>query len=369
MAIYKKGNRWYTDLYVNGQKKRQVVHVKDKDPSKVTRQDALNVESIRKAQIAQGVELASTNKGISFEKLVSSYLEWANENHKSPERDHVACKHLLSFFKGNKAENVSLWLVEKYKSHRKSLNKQPETINKELGVLRRMFNLAVEWKLIRENPIAGMKLLKVQTRQFRVLSESEFSKLYNSASEYFKPILLTAYLTGMRRGEIRNLKWKDVNLEKGFISVTDTKNYEDRVIPISPYLAETLKEIKKNNDNEYVFTTPIGDNYKSSSSWKRAWNSALKDSNIPHCRFHDLRHTFISNLIVNEKEDFATVMALSGHKDIQMLKRYSHTHEDSKKTAINKLEKYVKLANLDTYPDTSTENTLSSKDNIISLTS
>ena len=60
---------------------------------------------------------------------------------------------------------------------------------------------------------------------------------------------------------------------------------------------------------------------------------------IPVVRFHDLRHTFVSNLIVGEKEDFATVIALSGHKDISMLKRYSHTQEEAKKNAIAKLEK------------------------------
>ena len=63
----------------------------------------------------------------------------------------------------------------------------------------------------------------------------------------------------------------------------------------------------------------------------------LKTSGIEKCRFHDLRHTFVSNLIVNHKEDFATVMALSGHKDIAMLRRYSHTREEAKKNAINKL--------------------------------
>jgi len=74
------------------------------------------------------------------------------------------------------------------------------------------------------------------------------------------------------------------------------------------------------------------------TSWKRTWSTALKNPGIDKCRFHDLRHTFVSNLIVNEKEDFATVMALSGHKDISMLKRYSHTQEEAKKEAIKKLD-------------------------------
>ena len=83
---------------------------------------------------------------------------------------------------------------------------------------------------------------------------------------------------------------------------------------------------------------------------------AIKKSGIEKGRFHDFRHTFVSSLIVNEKEDFATVMALSGHKDISMLKRYSHTQEEAKKAAIRKLGKHVKITTVDTYLDTRVEN-------------
>ena len=74
----------------------------------------------------------------------------------------------------------------------------------------------------------------------------------------------------------------------------------------------------------------------------------LKTSGIEKCRFHDLLHTFVSNLIVTHKENFATVMALSGHKDIAMLRRYSHTKEQAKKIAIENLEKHLKITTMDT---------------------
>ncbi|GBD38498.1 Tyrosine recombinase XerC [bacterium HR37] len=90
-----------------------------------------------------------------------------------------------------------------------------------------------------------------------------------------------------------------------------------------------------------------------SDAWKRAWKTALKKSGIAYCRFHDLRHTFVSNLVVGEKEDLTTVMELSGHKDIRMLKRYSHTGEEAKRTAIGKLEERLNRAVIDTSLDTS----------------
>ena len=89
---------------------------------------------------------------------------------------------------------------------------------------------------------------------------------------------------------------------------------------------------------------------------------------IGKCRFHDLRHAFYSNLIVGEKEDFETVMSLSGHKDLRMLKRYSHTREESKKAAISKLGNRLKSINMDTYLDTNAQNQENTHPNIIALT-
>lgn len=120
--------------------------------------------------------------------------------------------------------------------------------------------------------------------------------------------------------------------------------------------------------SEYVFTTQTREPYISHTAWKRAWKTALRNSGIEHCRFHDLRHTFCSNLIVGEKKDFATVMALSGHKDISLLKRYSHTQETAKKAAVNKLGKDLNFLTPDTYYDTSDENAVSEDNNVIEIT-
>ena len=86
-----------------------------------------------------------------------------------------------------------------------------------------MFNLAMEWKTIGSNPIQEMKLLKVPRYLPRVLKEEEFEKLYNAASFHFKPILFCAYLTGMRKGEIITLKWKDLDLKESYIYLKEKK--------------------------------------------------------------------------------------------------------------------------------------------------
>jgi len=216
MGVYKKENRWYLDYYLpDGKRKREVVTISGINPNNITRLEAEKALSIRKAEMAQGkFNIESTKKQIKFEQLVKEYLKWADENHKSPKRDHIACKHLLKDFSGKKISDISLWHIEKYKSIRKADLRKPETINRELAVLRRMFNLAVEWKLITITPIKGMKLLKVEKFNPRVIKDWEFKLLFDSAIEHFKPILLCAYMTGMRRGEIAKLKWENVDLKK-----------------------------------------------------------------------------------------------------------------------------------------------------------
>lgn len=358
MSIYKKGDRWLIDYYQpDGKRKREVVTIPGVDPSRITRYDAEKALTIRKAEIAQGkFDIAKTQKPVLFDKLMAEYLEWAKSNHKAYERDIMASKPLLAFFGGKPINNINLWLVEKYKALRRAQGRKPGTINKELGILRRMLNLALEWKRVSNNPIQGMKLLPVPNFLPRTLRDSEFEILYRSAPSHFKPILLCAYLTGMRRSELRLLKWEDVDLTDRFIYVHEAKNNESRAIPICDVLYDTLKEfkeLKQNSNSEYVFTTPQGKPYTSKNAWRTAWNDALKKAGIAKFRFHDLRHTFVSNLIVDEKEDYATVMALSGHRDITVLKRYSHTRESAKRSAVSKLGKRVKINNMDTSMDTS----------------
>ena len=342
MGVYRKNNRWYIDYYENGKRKREVVTIPEKDPAAITLREAEAALSIRKAEIATGkFDITKTEKPIKFEKLVAAFLEWADNNHRAPIVDHTVCKNLLAYFEGKNIYALSLWEVEKYKSERKKQGRKPETINKELGALRRMFNLAVQGALsvkVSKNPVKGLKLIKVSKMKPRTYKAWEFQALYEAASPHFRPILLCAYMTGMRRSEIAKLKWKYVDLEDGYIHVVETKNGESRTIPIGESLLKNLANIKEHALSDFVFTTPEGKPYTSLTSWKRAWSTALKKSGIKNGRFHDFRHTFVSNLIVNEKEDFATVMALSGHKDISMLKRYSHTHEDAKRNAIKKLD-------------------------------
>ncbi|NIP39100.1 MAG: site-specific integrase [Candidatus Dadabacteria bacterium] len=369
MSVRKRNSRWHVDTYdSNGKRVRKAVRIKGIDPDNITKQQALNFEKILKGKLAEGIELPSNKKDISFEKLAERFLDWCEGNHKRADRDHTTIKNLLDFFKGFKASNVNIWQVERYKKHRNEQGRSPRTINIELSALRLMFNKAVEWETLKANPLTGMKLLKEEIKQIRVLEQLEFERLYNSANEYFKPFLLFAYFTGCRPTEIRLLQWENVNLEEGWVLITKTKTNEERYVYLNSILIDTLKTLKNAASSEYVFkykdypcfTKPV---------LRHSWVDALKQSGMKHCRFYDLRHCFISNLIVNEGVDFETVMSLSGHRSISMLKRYTHTNRDAKKSAVQKLEKYVNFEKNSHKLVTNAENGESGKLEIVNLSS
>jgi len=346
MGVYQKGNRWYIDYYLpEGRRKREVVgHV-----DKITRSLAEKALKARAGEIVQGkFNLEKAKKPILFDKLLERYLGWAKDNHKAPENDTHLTKPLLAYFEGKTLSSITPWLVEKYKSERKAQGKTPATINRELTVLKRMFNLACEWGLATSNPVSRIKFMQIPKEIPRTLKDWEFARLYQAAPSHLKPVLLTGYLTGMRKGEILKLKWGDIDFEMGYILVRDSKNNEARAIPIDETLKKELLGLKERATCKYVFTYEG----KPMKSLRRSWYTTLKHSGIDKCTFHHLRHTFASNLVVGQKEDIITVMELTGHKDIRMLKRYSHTREEYKKKAIKRLGDSLKLEVIDTSLDT-----------------
>lgn len=137
----------------------------------------------------------------------------------------------------------------------------------------------------------------------------------------------------MRKSEILNLKWTDIDFEFGFIEVLQSKSGKSRKIPISDKLESLLRSLPKVCD--YVFQIDgekIGD-------IKKCWNSAVKRAGITNFRFHDLRHT-VATRMVEKGIDLVVVKEILGHADISTTMRYAHAVPERKKSAINVLNNY-----------------------------
>jgi len=343
MGVYKRGNRWWLDFYLlNGKRMREPVTVKGIPPEKITRQHAERALDIRRGEVASGkFNIAETKKPVLFDKLVRTYLEDYSEiNKKSWKRDRTSCRALMGYFGDMKLSQITPWAVDKYKSSRlkviSRLNKpiSKANINREIACLKKMLFYAVGEGWLSSNPLKGHKLLyKEVPKKIRVVSPEEFQRVYDEASESLKPILVTAYNTGMRTGEILALKWENVSLTEGYIRVVESKNGESRYIPINRYLKEALKSVESSTSaGGYVFSHNGGP----VRAFKTAFTAAVRRAGVERFTFHDFRHTFASNLVM-KGVDLATVQELLGHKSILMTKRYSHPTPEHKKRAVEML--------------------------------
>jgi len=279
-------------------------------------------------------------KPITFEELADMYLEnYAKVNKRSWRGDQYRIEaHMKPYFGGLELLDVTPLLIEKYRAERLETGVTKSTVNREITIMKKMFNKAIDWNLTDKNPTLKVKLFSEKdTQKERILSEAEEARLLAECPDYLIPILTTALQTGMRRGEILNLRWKQVDLNRRHIKVEQTKNGKNRIIPINDVLYRELLIVKKlNGKGEYVF--PNSETGRPFTEVKKSFKSACKRAGIHDLRFHDLRHTFATRLVMSGV-DLITIRDLLGHFSIRVTQRYTHSNENQKRKAVELLTK------------------------------
>lgn len=211
------------------------------------------------------------------------------------------------------------------------------SVNGELAVFSHMMSKAVEWGMLETSPFKKGKrlMLKCDNRRDRYLSELEIEALLMECPRHLRCIVQVAYLTGMRREELLSLKWDQVR--GGFIHLDGsiTKSGKARKIPIGDRLDRVFKEVRRENQlkSEFVFCDPQGRRFK---EVKRSFQGACRRAGIENFRFHDLRHTFASHLVM-KGASLKAVQELLGHADLSMTMRYSHLSQEHLKDSVNLL--------------------------------
>jgi integrase len=297
---------------------------------------------LKKRELIEGQGKPKVGR-ILFDRFTEDFLEWSkgNKRPKSSLRDECSLKHLQPFLKNRLLSEISPFLIEKYKLKRKEEEAKPRTIAIELACLRHMFNLAMKWGKAISNPVQGVKFPKEPQVKDRILSEEEEVRLLETVrtghkSKHLESIIITALHTGMRKGEILNLKWPNVDFGARVITVEGTKTGEIRRIPMNKKLTGVLERAKRESEGEYVFS----ENGKPYLDVKTGWWTALEKAGIENFRFHDLRHTFGSRLGM-DGIDITAIADLMGHKDISMTRRYSHPTSEYKRKAVEMLGETV----------------------------
>ncbi len=209
--------------------------------------------------------------------------------------------------------------------------------NLYMRTLKAAFSRAVEWEYIAENPFKKIKLPKTPKSFPLFINENELSKIVdNTKKQMLKDLFITAFYTGMRLGEITNLKWDAVDLDNKIITVKNdkdftTKSKKERIIPLNPKILEILRG-RKSKDNfsssNYVFKNPIGIKLNENFVSKQ-FKEALRATDLNEkIHFHTLRHSFASNL-AQKGISLYVIKELLGHEDISTTQIYSHLNKDS----------------------------------------
>jgi integrase len=289
---------------------------------------------------------------LSFKKLVDWALDQEVMKAKvSASDDLTRAKNLKAYFGRWKASLITPLMVENFRIKMKQTVSEQTgkpysgaTVNKMVSLGRRIYYLGMDGGMVNTNPFARRGLFKEEPKG-QYVSDEEFRKIFGVLRDYLKPVALTAYLTGMRRGEILNLSWDRVDLFKGILDLTaaDTKTNEARYIFLN-----TIPELKKvfieaargrKSGQELVFVKPDGNPVP---KWymERLFKRACEKAELGPYRFHDLRHTFNTNML-KAGVDEAVIMKLTGHKTRTMFFRYSHLDRELGEAAMGRLSRLL----------------------------
>ncbi len=361
--IYKRGKHWYLDIRVKGRRIRRKVGA-----SKKVAELALKDAEVKIARDQFGF----SHDDLALDTFMDRFLEYSGANHqpRTTTRYRAVVDHFQRFLETQPnvtfLSEVTSETIDRYKIYRKDAWVNPNgqsvesdkqvnghtrkgarahTINFEVGVLKTAFFLAVKWGHLTENPTKGVKKLKVNdSKPPRFLTEEECRRLLDACPPELYPIYFTFLNTGMRKAELENLEWTDIDFRRRKISIRRKEDWQpktgEREIPVSDSLHDLLVTQKQRNDkrlkSNYVFCHSDGGKLKTKLR-ERLIRIAEQAEIADLTRVHTLRHTFASHLVM-KGVDLPTVMKLLGHSDIQTTMIYAHLAPDHLAGAVNKLD-------------------------------
>ncbi len=295
-----------------------------------------------RAKIIRGEYIPDRERRITFKEAAQKYLEWYRT--KSNARELSARKHesrlqtLIAYFGAYQLKRISYFTIEHYKKKRLQDGVSKETINKELTLLKSIFNRAKEFGLFSGELPKIEKFKDTQKEEVRYLTKEEAQRLINACPDHFKPVVIFALNTGLRAGEIFSLTWDMVDFKNRqiYIKASHTKTKKLYKLPLNNTAYDLLLKLYKDRKpHGYVFTNSRGEPYDvDNQGYRSVFKTACKKAGIENFRFHDLRHTFASWVAMQSKDIYA-VQRLLNHSDLSMTKRYAHLTDDYLKDVVN----------------------------------
>jgi integrase len=331
VSLFKRGNVWWSYFFVEGVRHQQSTETANKKQAETIEQ------KLKEEVTARRFGLVQADPHMKFGELAAKFI--ASGIARKHHLYHL--KFLLPFFAEVPVLRLTKPMAEEFRRKRKA---EPitrpikdATVNRDLSVLRHILYWAVDEQLLGINPLARLTMARERRTRRPVLSIDEEQLLLPAAPPHLQAMITAALDTGMRRGEITNQIWEDVDFAQRVLFVTRSKTPEgeSREIPLTARLLKWLLENRREQGTIFCY------NGEQVRIVKRSWKTALKHAGIRHVRFHDLRHTFNTRLM--EAGVLQEIrMALMGHSaGSKVHATYTHIELPAKREAIRKLEAWV----------------------------
>ncbi len=281
----------------------------------------------------------------TFSKMAEDWLQNHAEVRKAPRSVHTDRQmfrdNILPYFGSMALRDVTPELIDYFIRKLRKDNKSPNTVNRNLELIRTVFYYAIKRRKAVFNPVRAVGLLRNQEPPFDYWERHEALQFLTYVEEKCKRtgsdlglLYKFAINTGMRLGEILGLGWGDVDLGNGLIAVrrtydsfqkkvkNTTKGYKIRHVPINSAIFDDLRQMKARKNGELVFST-ISGNPKDRSNVTHYFHRDSEEAGVRKIRFHDLRHTYASHFMMNGG-DIYHLKEILGHSDIKTTMRYAH---------------------------------------------
>jgi integrase len=266
---------------------------------------------------------------------------------------------------------ISPWVIEKWRAQQLKQGKQKSTVNRDITSLKGLLAKAVAWDVLPHHPLTKLKPLKLDTKgRIRYLSDTEevslrlaltqrdtrmkearargnawcrvrgYAERPSLASQIYgdhlTPMVLLTLNSGLRRGELFNLRWEDINLRTKMLTVrgATAKSGQTRHVPLNREALSVLADWGQHSSGD-VLVFPVKGG-KRLTNVNTSWHGLLQDARITGFTWHDLRHSFASKLVM-VGVSLAVVRELLGHADLTMTLRYAHLAPDHKAAAVERL--------------------------------
>jgi integrase len=306
-----------------------------------TKSAAIDLYRKRKNEALEGKKLPEKLRRatVTFAEIADDALEYSRTTkvHDAYRIDRWHMETILAWFRERGAQEITAQDIERRLSCLAEEGRKPATVNRYRALVSLTFSLAVRNGKVSANPVRQVRRRKENNEPFRFLDEGEEDILRKKIEELYpdcEPEFDLALHTGMRRGEQYRLRWQEVDLKQGIITIARSKHGEARYVQVNSVARAALLKLRQRGDGVgYVCPGLDGPRYR---DWRRWFEDVVVKAQIPNFRWHDLRHTFASRLVM-AGVPLRAVQTLLGHKRLETTLRYSHLGEAHLREAVERL--------------------------------